>query len=139
MTDVFDIKNNCQVIRKVDVGETLEVVGEEKQDSSVEIFRLQFKAMRDGKQGWVVLKGNQGTVFVEPSSEHYTMTCSISLRSNRGSDSAMIRELQVGEQIVSLEPPREEKPEARIVTRVRACDGSVSGWVSWNAGSKKTP
>merc|ERR1712019_279312 len=104
MTDVFDIKSNCQVIRKIDVGEALEVIGKEKekQDSSVEIFRLQFKAVRDGKQGWVTLKGNQGTVFVEPSSEHYVMTCNASLRTGRGSDSQVVRELQIGEQIVAM-------------------------------------
>jgi len=138
MTDVFDIKN-CQVVRKVDVGETLEMVGEAKEDSAVEISRLEFRALRDGKKGWVTLKGNQGTVFVESSTSHYTISSSVALRSAASRDSPVVRELSVGEKIEAMEAPREEQPDSRILARVRALEDSAAGWLSWTKASKKTP
>jgi len=138
MTDVFDIKN-CQVVRKVDVGETLEVVGEAKEDSAVEISRLEFRAVRDGKKGWVTLKGNQGTVFVEGSTSHYTISAGVTLRTAASRDSVAVRELGVGEKIEATEAPREDQPDSRILARVRALEDSASGWLSWTKATKKTP
>lgn len=138
MTDVFDIKN-CQVVRKVDVGETLEVVGEAKEDSAVEISRLEFRAVRDGKKGWVTLKGNQGTVFVAASTSHYTLSVAVALRTAASRESAAVRELAVGEKIEAAEPPKEDQPDSRILARVRALEDSAAGWLSWTKTTKKTP
>jgi len=138
MTDVFDIKN-CAVVRKVDVGETLEVVGEAKEDSAVEISRLEFKAVRDGKKGWVTLKGNQGTVFVEGSTSHYTISSGVTLRAAASRDSAAVRQLAVGEKIEATEAPREDQPDSRILARVRALEDSAAGWLSWTKVTKKPP
>merc|ERR1712232_754039 len=75
MTDVFDI-SSCQVTRKVDIGEALQVIDQQDQqaDDEKEIKRLRFRAVRDGKEGWVTLKGNQGTLYAEPSKSHYVIS-----------------------------------------------------------------
>merc|ERR1712139_639945 len=61
MTNVFDIKT-CKVEKKVVVGETLQVISdqESQQDETRGVSRLRFRSVRDGKEGWVSLKGNQG-------------------------------------------------------------------------------
>jgi len=135
MTDTFDIKT-CNVVRKVDVGEALEVIAREsKEDAEVEIKRLQFRAVRDGKEGWITLKGNQGTVFVEPSKSHFTMDKNVVLRAAAAADSKVIRTLKKGEVFLTSEEPIEEQPAARMVVRARAVQDGMTGWVLWSGSS----
>jgi len=138
MTDVFDIKD-CQVVRKVDVGEILEVVGERKEDSAVEISRLEFKAVKDGKTGWVTLRGNQGTIFLEPSMSHYALSADTSMRSGAARSSAIVRELQKGETLEVAEPPKEDRPDSRVLAKVRALEDVDAGWICWTKASKRPP
>jgi len=138
MTDVFDIKE-CQVVRKVDVGETLEVVGETKQDSTVEISRLEFRSIRDGKKGWVTLRGNQGTIFMEPSMSHYVLSADGTMRSSAARSSAVVREIQKGETLEAVESPIEDQPESRVLAKVRALESAEDGWICWAKGSKRPP
>lgn len=135
MTDSFDIKS-CQVIRKVAKGETLLVIGgrEGKEDAEVEITRLQFRAAKDGVEGWVTLKGNQGTVFLDVSGVHYTMTREVVLRAGKERDAAVVRRLQAGEAFAGAGEPEEEQPPARFVLRARALEDGASGWVSFSSG-----
>jgi len=135
MTDNFDIRS-CKVVRKVDVGEALEVIGgqAEKEDSNIEIKRLQFRAVRDGKDGWVTLKGNQGTVFLEPSTSHYRVEKQVALREDAARDSAIVRQLEPGETFEGKEAPREEKPDAKLGVLVRSTADSEKGWVLFFAG-----
>merc|ERR1712190_461550 len=120
MTDVFDIKK-CNVVRKVDIGEALEVVGgQQKQDSDVDISRVKLRATRDGKEGWVTLKGNQGTEFVKKRAEHYVANQDINVRQGSGRDSAVVRQLKKGEVFEGKQAPKEEKPEAKFGVKVRA-------------------
>jgi len=134
MTDVFNIEE-CKVVRKVEVGEALEVVGgkDEKGDDDKAIKRLQFRAVRDGKEGWVTLKGNQGTVYVEKSTSHYVVSREAVLREGTLRTSAALRPLKVGEAVEALDAPVEVKPDARMGVLVRAQDGK-SGWVVFEKG-----
>jgi len=135
MTDNFDIRE-CKVVRKVDVGETLQVIRDkgEKEDENIEITRLQFKSLRDDKQGWVTLKGNQGTVFMEPSMSHYVVDReAVTMREGAARDSAPIRELGKGEVFEALEEPKEEKPELKLGLRARALSDSKAGWVLFSS------
>jgi len=138
MTDVFDIKD-CQVVRKVDVGETLEVVGEAKKDSTVEISRLEFKAIRDGKTGWVTLRGNQGTIFMEQSTSHYVLTDDATLRSSAARSSAIVRELRKGETLEATTAPKEDRPDSTVLAKVRALEDAEAGWLCWAKASKRPP
>eukprot|EP00811_Abedinium_folium_P036277 NODE_8_length_4602_cov_14.880894.p1 GENE.NODE_8_length_4602_cov_14.880894~~NODE_8_length_4602_cov_14.880894.p1 ORF type:complete len:1434 (-),score=594.45 NODE_8_length_4602_cov_14.880894:300-3986(-) len=130
LTDVFDIKA-CQVVRKVDIGETLEILPgqKEKVDEKTGITRLQFKAVRDGKEGWVTLKGNQGTVFVEPSQSHYVLSKAAELREASTADAPVVRELKKGEAFEALDTPVEEKAEGQLIVRARAQEDAKGGWI----------
>eukprot|EP00928_Gymnodinium_smaydae_P087302 TRINITY_DN71581_c0_g1_i1.p1 TRINITY_DN71581_c0_g1~~TRINITY_DN71581_c0_g1_i1.p1 ORF type:complete len:2009 (+),score=514.05 TRINITY_DN71581_c0_g1_i1:70-6027(+) len=136
MTDVFDIKA-CNVVRKVDRGEVLLVIGgrEGKEDSDVEITRLHFRALRDDKEGWVTLKGNQGTLFVEESDRHYTLDSDAVLRSGRGESTAAVRTLKAGEAFEAKAAPLEEKSVSLLVVRARGVDDGKEGWIVFAKGS----
>jgi|EP00927_Polykrikos_kofoidii_P053582 hypothetical protein len=136
MTNEFDIKK-CQVVRKVDVGEALQVVGgrDAKVDSDVEITRLRFKALRDGKEGWISLKGNQGTVFVEASGSHYTVTHDTILRDASSRESSEVRVLKAGEAFEAKGEPEEDRPKSRLVMKARSIDCGSDGWLSFEMGT----
>jgi len=130
MTDVFDL-NKCKVLKKVEPGDVLEVIGSEesKEDTKVEVSRLQFVSAADGKQGWVTLKGNQGTVYMERSTSHYRVDRETELRAGAAKDARVVRKLQAGEAFEAPEPPIEERPPARLGTLARAVDDQAQGWL----------
>eukprot|EP00931_Biecheleriopsis_adriatica_P064024 TRINITY_DN38888_c0_g1_i1.p1 TRINITY_DN38888_c0_g1~~TRINITY_DN38888_c0_g1_i1.p1 ORF type:complete len:1979 (+),score=598.34 TRINITY_DN38888_c0_g1_i1:91-6027(+) len=136
MTDHFDLKQ-CKVLRKVDIGETLEVIGEpgERADSDIAITRLQFRAARDGKEGWVTLKGNQGTLFVEASDSHYVIEKGASLRSSASTSSEIIRELGAGEAFQTQGPPQEVTPPNELVMKARSSEDWKVGYLCFVAGA----
>lgn len=134
MTDEFDIKS-CNVIRKVDIGETLELIGKQTEQTDADITRLRLKAVRDGKEGWVTLQGNQGTIFVELSKSHYVVAKKVSIREGSSKDAHSIREMQVGEAVEALDSPKEEKPEGQTVLCARALDDGKTGWVVFSGGA----
>jgi len=59
---VADGKN----VRKIRVGEIVDILEFEKLDAECNIKRIKVKAKTDGATGWVSIAGNQGTVFMEP-------------------------------------------------------------------------
>lgn len=136
MTDNFDIKN-CTVVRKVEVGEALSVIdgADGKKDTEVEITRLKFKALRDGTSGWVTLKGNQGTLFVEPSKIHYTINRDVKMRSASTPDSPVVRILKKNEAFSAMAEPIEDQLRTVTVVRSRAMEDGASGWVVWSSGA----
>merc|ERR1712060_883991 len=64
MGDGEDIKS-CKVIRKLDVGEFFEASGPVVEDSESQVSRLPGKALKDGKDGWVTLRGNDEVLLCE--------------------------------------------------------------------------
>lgn len=130
MTDLFELKD-CKVLKKVTIGETLQVIGDHagKQDERRDISRLRFRSVRDGKEGWVTLKGNQGTVYLELSKSHYLVDRSVALRVEAAPGSESVRLLEAGEAIEAKEPPTEEKSAPKLGFCVRALSDGRSGWI----------
>merc|ERR1712216_980978 len=130
MTDVFDIKA-CKVVKKVVVGETLQVVGDREgsKDDKRDLSRLKFRSLRDGKEGWVTLKGNQGTVYMELSKSHYVVNRPVALHVGASAGSETVRQLEKGEAVEALEAPNEEKPATKMGLLARAVSDGTSGWV----------
>lgn len=138
MTDSFDIKD-CKVVRKVAAGEALRVIGGKKEDASIEITRLQFKAVKDGAEGWVTLKGNQGTIFAEASTSHYVVSKGCSIRAAAARDAAEVGKLKKGDVFAAKAEPVEDTPATRLLMRARAMDDGASGWVSFELGVGRAP
>lgn len=132
MTDSEDIAD-CQVLRKLAVGETVLTVEDPKEDTESGITRAKVMALKDKKEGWVTVKGNAGTVYAEAGGKLYTVTRSHPLRklfSSESEKSEVVRELEEGDAFEVLDGPKEEKFPAE--TRVKCCalaDGTV-GWIT---------
>jgi hypothetical protein len=135
MTDNLDIKN-CSVLRKVDVGEVLKVIGkEEAKSDSMDITRLRFRAHRDGKEGYVTLKGNQGTVFLEKSTKHHVVGRQVALTTSSRKGAPVIRQLEVGEVFEACEKPKQGQDDVLMVLKARTLSDSLSGWVTYSKSS----
>merc|ERR1712032_548974 len=116
MTDVLDLKR-CKVVHKVEIGEPLLVINAQEQKDSAAIKRLKFKGLRHDKEGWVTLKGNQGTTYMEASKSHYKLTKATQLRQEMAQDS-----------------PKEVHPDPKMGIRMRSLEDGKLGWVSFVAG-----
>lgn len=133
MTDVSDIQA-CKVLRKVDVGEALTVVGGEEGLKDMAIKRLKFTGSKDAREGWVTLQGNQGTVYMEESSSHYVVGKPVALRSALEADSGAERQLAAGEVLLAAQEPKEVRPDTKMGLHARALEDGKSGWIVSSAG-----
>ncbi|OLQ11585.1 hypothetical protein AK812_SmicGene4566, partial [Symbiodinium microadriaticum] len=95
-------------LRKLDVGEVLDVVEGPTEDSVRSLSRVKVLAKKDGAEGWVTVKGNQGTSYAEESDKHYICSESVALESKPASGSAETRKLEEGE--IIQEQEEEEEP-----------------------------
>jgi len=67
VTDGFSIADS-KTIEKVEPGAMLEGLSDMKADEATGMTRLECKVLATGKTGFVSVKGNQGTVYLEPHS-----------------------------------------------------------------------
>jgi len=134
MTDSSDIQSS-KVIRKLAIDETFMADnGELHEDPASGIFRLQGKAMKDGKKGWITTKGNAGTVFAELMPKVYSVLKDVNVYKGITEDSkAVVRKLEAGETMQVLEGPKEEKVESESRIKVRALSDKALGWISEKA------
>jgi hypothetical protein len=65
LSDSFSI-DNSKIVRTLDVGEMLEGLAEGQEDQATRVTRVKVKTTRDKKIGFATVKGNSGTVFLEP-------------------------------------------------------------------------
>jgi len=133
MTDVLDLKR-CKVVHKVEIGEPLLVINAQEQKDSAAIKRLKFKGLRHDKEGWVTLKGNQGTTYMEASKSHYKLTKATQLRQEMAQDSPILRTLEAGVVMEGLDSPKEVHPDPKMGIRMRSLEDGKLGWVSFVAG-----
>lgn len=128
ITTTFDISGS-KPLRKLEVDETLEITEEAKRDEKRGLYRVKAKATRDGKEGWVTLKGNHGTAYIEESDNYYVCTRSVPLEARFTSGSNASRSLEVGEVVELSDGPRTEVKEGARRLNGRSRDGD-SLWFS---------
>lgn len=129
ITTAFDIADG-KAIRKLEAGETLEILEEEKEDESRGLLRIKARTHRDNKDGYVTLKGNQGTAYVEESSKHYKCTAAVALEDRFASGSKAVRSLEVGETFEIIEGPKLETKIGASRLRGRNIGDGKEGWVT---------
>merc|ERR1719313_1127998 len=64
MTEELEVKGG-KTVRKLQVNEVVEALEEGKKADSLGLARVRVKAESDGKEGWVTLAGNQGTMYLD--------------------------------------------------------------------------
>merc|ERR1719221_1293401 len=112
------------VLRKLEVGETFQVLEGPKEEKAAPESRIKVRATSDGVEGWVSRNG------LKSWSADYKVLVSTPLQDTRGATEVtkIIRELAKGEQFEYLEGPFEEGKELRLKGRAKK-DGII-GWVT---------
>eukprot|EP00930_Biecheleria_cincta_P023467 TRINITY_DN1695_c0_g1_i1.p1 TRINITY_DN1695_c0_g1~~TRINITY_DN1695_c0_g1_i1.p1 ORF type:complete len:2092 (+),score=696.54 TRINITY_DN1695_c0_g1_i1:73-6276(+) len=127
ITNTFDIAAG-KALRKLEVGEALEVLEGPNEDSVRSLSRVRVLAKKDGKEGWVTVQGNQGTAYAEPSDKHYVCGKAVPLESKLATGSALVRQIEVGEAFEALDAPKTEKRDAILRVRGRDPTDNREGW-----------
>eukprot|EP00927_Polykrikos_kofoidii_P084335 TRINITY_DN8855_c0_g2_i1.p1 TRINITY_DN8855_c0_g2~~TRINITY_DN8855_c0_g2_i1.p1 ORF type:complete len:1963 (+),score=523.65 TRINITY_DN8855_c0_g2_i1:91-5979(+) len=130
ITDSLDVKDS-KTIRKVSVGEIIEVLDSGIKDEATGLVRVHGRAMIDKMEGWISMRGNQGTPFLEVALKpYYCLLEATPFEKEFASKSAKIRDLLPGEVLEVAEGPRQE-PQVEIKRiRGRARKDDKVGWVS---------
>jgi len=121
-------------LRRMDVGEVMEVFQGPMLDPSVGVYRIHGRALRDGIMGWVTVAGNQGITFLMPGGNLMRVA-----RAARLTDTAQdvegeagVRQLSEGDilEVIAWERINVDSPSA--VTRIKAkVQGETAvGWTS---------
>lgn len=132
MTDDLSISDG-KPIRALAVNEVVEVISGPVKEGTVEVRRIQAKAMKDGKEGWITMAGNAGTVYLQEGGKYYKVVKETYL-TNAMEPSEEVpegsRKLREGEVLEVFEWPQkhEESGHFRMKAQVRV-DGSV-GWLT---------
>eukprot|EP00927_Polykrikos_kofoidii_P076739 TRINITY_DN73779_c0_g1_i1.p1 TRINITY_DN73779_c0_g1~~TRINITY_DN73779_c0_g1_i1.p1 ORF type:complete len:2013 (-),score=491.47 TRINITY_DN73779_c0_g1_i1:180-6218(-) len=56
----------AQTVRRLEVGEVVDLFEGPVEETSLGVMRIRGRAEKDGAQGWLTLRGNQGTVYLAP-------------------------------------------------------------------------
>jgi hypothetical protein len=136
MTDELDIKK-CEVLKKLAKGEVIIVEEGPVEVPESGVTRLKGKTSGDDKVGWITVKGSAGTVYVQPSTKHYTIVKEVALRKAMDSSSELVRELAEGDVMEILEGPKEEAYEPVQRVEIKASSDGATGWVTVGQASAK--
>jgi len=128
MTDVADFAE-CTHVRRIDPGEALELLPEVK--ASEGEARRKFRACRDGKEGWITMKGSQGTTYLKAAPNHYVCQQASPVHAGLSAESAVVHVLMPGQAFSAVEQPKEVAGGDRLtIYRVRAVTDGAEGWVT---------
>lgn len=116
--------------RRVEPGELLEVLTEEKEDLDLALKRAQCRALRDGTVGWVTLKSASGESFVDSVPKPYLwLPQGAALTVGPEASSGLVRELFAEEVVALIEGPRKDAIMSDKRVRGMACMEDTAGWL----------
>jgi len=121
-----EFKENAEVVRKLEVGEAVEVLEGPRTDSMPAVSRIQVRSMTDKATGWVTDKPD----FVKLWNPVYKCHVQMPINDTRGATEVTktLRELGKGELFEYIDGPFEEEKELRMKGKAKK-DGVV-GWVT---------
>eukprot|EP00928_Gymnodinium_smaydae_P006786 TRINITY_DN1241_c0_g3_i4.p1 TRINITY_DN1241_c0_g3~~TRINITY_DN1241_c0_g3_i4.p1 ORF type:complete len:1829 (+),score=752.40 TRINITY_DN1241_c0_g3_i4:367-5487(+) len=131
LTNDFDV-GTTKTLRKVEKDELLETLEGPVADDKIGLARVRVRSLLDGAEGWVSLKGNQGTAFlVEVDKPFFTTRAEVSLdNAFEGVEGGAVRTLGEDEVLELLEGPRKIVLPDALRARVKASKDNVQGWVT---------
>jgi len=136
-----------KTVRRIEVNEVVEVLQGPMREGSVDVMRVQARAMKDGLEGWITVAGTQGTSFLKEGGglfkvvKETILTESFELdtgkESNRKLKEVVNRKLKEGELLEVWEWPKLEEKSGLVRMQARAKSDGAVGWVTTtgNAGT----
>eukprot|EP00929_Paragymnodinium_shiwhaense_P082833 TRINITY_DN4384_c0_g3_i1.p1 TRINITY_DN4384_c0_g3~~TRINITY_DN4384_c0_g3_i1.p1 ORF type:complete len:1904 (+),score=731.59 TRINITY_DN4384_c0_g3_i1:615-5714(+) len=131
ITKALKVNEPKSTLRKLDLDEVVEIIGAKQKDEVIGLFRQKCRAITDGTEGWVTLKGNAGTEFMKPTSSPY-MICqaATSLQKDFEANSAAVKQLRVGDVLCLLEGPKPGSAGEIVRIRGKATKDGRIGWIT---------
>jgi len=109
VTPALEVKGST-AMRKLELEETVEVLGQHSTEEAAGLLRSRCRALRDNLEGWVTLNGNQGTAFLKRISKpYYFCKAETPLMECCASTGKPLGTARHGELLEVLEGPRLEK------------------------------
>jgi hypothetical protein len=130
LTEDFDVSGKGKTMRKVELEEIVQVLDGPTVDEKTGLSRVKAKSITDGSQGWLTVKGNQGTPFLkEVDKPFYALTRETALEKEDGS---AIRHMHADEVIELMEGPRKTTYPNVLKARGKLADveGAPVGWLA---------
>lgn len=134
------IEIDSAVIRRLTVGEVLEVLGFPEKEQSKGIVRAKCKMLKDEKEGFVTFEGVGGTTFLEESSiifkvvKDTILTDSFDISGGSKDNARKLkdttRKLKEGEEVEVLEWPKKEESADLMRLLCRAVSDGAVGWAT---------
>jgi hypothetical protein len=122
---------NSKALRKAEKGELVVVVEGPIHDDKLNVDRVKCKSLADGTEGWMTVKGNQGTVFLRKVPKpFFEAVKETPLQKDSKLDSAAIRTLKEKEILEQVGTPKQETADPISRTRVKAKKDNAIGWVT---------
>lgn len=140
ITEGLSIKEG-KTIRRLEVGEVLEILEGPIEEDSIKIQRMRVKVMKDDLEGWVTLAGNQGTSFLEEGGNIFKVVAETILTEAFALDGSgakeackklrdSTRKLKVGEIVEVREWEKKEAKSGLMRMKCRVQADGVVGWVT---------
>jgi len=118
-----------KVLRKVAVGEMLEVLDGPKDVEQPDIQRAKVKTVKDKMPGWVTLTDEKGTAFTKEGGEKKLVVIKqVELTKTIGAGTAAHRTLEVDEELELIDTKTVKIPKV-VAIQVKADDDAI-GWVA---------
>lgn len=140
LTESFGI-NSGKTLRRLDIGEVVEVLRGPLRELSVDVMRIRAKVFKDNTEGWITVAGNQGTAFLKEGGQFFKvvketiLTDEFELDSDKDKESTRklkntTRKLKEGEILEVYEWPRKEEKTGLVRMRGRVKSDGATGWAS---------
>jgi len=128
LTAEFDVEVG-KVVQRIDDGDVLEPLGEEVEDKERKLLRVKVKKCTpDGKEGWITIRGNQGSYFLEECIKSYVCKTTLDLEARMLPGGRVLQRLEEGDHVEVLEPPKVQSQEGATRVRVRNPSDGAEGW-----------
>jgi len=139
ITSVFDI-SETKTVRRVETNEVIELLegpkneepkeGEEDKAKASQMQRIRGRALLDGAEGWISVKGNQGTPFLRTSLKPcYKAVVDTELECDYAVDSGKAGMLKADDLFELLEGPKEQETVS-MRAKVKSMPEGTEGWLT---------
>merc|ERR1712176_339329 len=129
LTETISIKS--KTMRRLEVGEVLECLEGPTKEEGANVQRVRCQAVSDDVAGWVTIAGNQGTPFLEPGGNLYSVVKETVLTDGLSvQDAKTIRRVTKGEIIEVLEFGKKDATLGVKRTRGKAKQDGATGWIT---------
>merc|ERR1712176_123805 len=129
LTETISIKS--KTVRRLEAGEVLECLEGPSKEDGANVQRVRCQAVSDDVLGWVTIAGNQGTPFLEPGGNMYSVVKETVLTDGLSvQDCKTIRRVTKGEIIEVLEFGKKDATVGVKRIRGKAKQDGATGWIT---------